>query len=182
MTKAVGTPPRVLFLVSGALDLAEDRARKRFSQAGMDVVIATTTRLAEYSDTEIAELACVFVPDDRAAPADFADNAEAGRVLRILHERETPIASVGRGPAFLLAAPPNSEGQWLFDGYRLASYAGDADGVSWRLDTALKAAGAVFDESRDVVVDRNLVTARNAESAEGVADSVLELMASRGDR
>jgi putative intracellular protease/amidase len=172
-----GTTPACLFLVSGALDDAEGLPRKRFRQAGVVVVVATGERLAELSDAEIAGFAAMFVPDDRDAPAGLTGNADAGRVLRILHERNAPIASVGHGPAVLLSAPPNSEGQWLFDGYRLTSQAGDE--MPWRLDTALKAAGAVFEQSQDVVVDRNLVTARNAGSAEVVAGAVLELMKGR---
>jgi putative intracellular protease/amidase len=182
MTNVVGARGRVLFLVAeaDALDLAEDLSRKRFSQAGVDVVIATaagkplSVRLEELSDGEIVRFACVFVPDHVGALAFLAGNADAGRVLRILHGRNAPIVSVGHGPAVLLSAPPNSEGQWLFDGYRLTSYAGDE--MPWRLDIALKAAGAVFEHTQDVVVDRNLVTARDADAAVGAA---LELMAAK---
>lgn len=152
-------PARVLLI-------SEAGGEERFSQAGVDVVIAAPARLAELSDAEIAGFAGVFVPDDRGALVSLADNADAGRVLGILHERNAPIAAVGHGPAFLLAAPPNSEGQWLFDGYRLTSCVDDG------LPTALKAAGAVFDETQDVVVDRNLVTARHADPV----GAVLELM------
>ena len=166
---------RLLFLVSDTG--AEDLPRKRFSQAGVAVVIATPARLAELSDTEIAGFTGVFVPDDPGALVSLADNADAGRALRILHERNMPIASVGHGPAVLLSAPSDSEGQWLFDGYRLTC-AGDEAEMPWQLDTALKAAGAVFEQSQEVVVDRNLVTARSADSV----DAVLELMAVKGDR
>lgn len=173
MTKAGGVPARVLFLVTGAgvSDRAKELPHKRFSEVDVEVVIATPARLAELSDADIAGFAGMFVPDDPGAPAGLAGNADARRVLRILHEKNAPIASVGRGPAVLLSAPPNSEGQWLFDGYRLTSYAGDE--VPWRLDVALKAAGAVFEHTQDVVVDRNLVTARDADAAAG---AVLVLM------
>jgi putative intracellular protease/amidase len=180
MTKAGGVPARVLFLVvePGVPERAEDLPRKPFSEAGVDVVIATPARLAELSDADIARFAGMLVPDDPGAPADLAGNADARRVLRILHGKNAPIASVGRGTAVLLSAPPNGEGQWLFDGYRLTSYAGDE--VPWQLDVALKAAGAVFEETATVVVDRNLVTARNAGSAGFVAGAVLDLMAAKG--
>jgi putative intracellular protease/amidase len=178
MTKAGGVPACVLFLV--VEPGAEDLPRKRFSEAGVEVVIAAPARLTELSDADIAGFAGMFVPDDPGAPAGLAGDADARRVLRILHEKNAPIASVGRGPAVLLSAPPNSEGQWLFDGYRVTSYAGDE--VPWRLDVALKAAGAVFEETATVVVDRNLVTARNADSAGFAAGAVLELMAAKGYR
>jgi len=171
-TRSMTEVGSVLFLVAGAE--VEDLSRKRFSQAGVDVVIAAPERLAQLSDEEIAGYAGVFVPDDPAALESLTGNADAGRVLRILHEKNAPIASVGHGPAVLLAAPPNSEGQWLFDGYRLTSSAGDE--MPWRLDIALKAAGAVFEHTREVVVDRNLVTARDTDAAAGAA---LELMAAK---
>lgn len=179
MTEAGGVPARVLFLVTeaGVPDRAKDLPHSRFSEAGVDVVIATPARLAELSDADIAGFAGMLVPDDSGAPAGLAGDAGARRALRILHENNAPIASVGRGPAVLLSAPPNSEGQWLFDGYRLTSYAGDE--VPWQLDVALKAAGAVFEETATVVVDRNLVTARHADSAGFVAGAVLNLMAAK---
>jgi putative intracellular protease/amidase len=54
-------------------------------------------------------------------------------------------------------------------------------GLRWYLEGALKNAGAIFDDSPSawtshVVVDRNLVTGQNPQSAEAVADAVLKHM------
>ena len=54
--------------------------------------------------------------------------------------------------------------------------------MPWYLDTALKNAGAVFDDAPSawvshVVVDRNLVTGQNPGSSEAVADAVLKSLA-----
>jgi putative intracellular protease/amidase len=51
--------------------------------------------------------------------------------------------------------------------------------MPWFLEGALKNAGAVFDDAAaawtsHVVVDRNLVTGQNPQSADAVADAVLK--------
>jgi putative intracellular protease/amidase len=59
-------------------------------------------------------------------------------------------------------------------------------GMAWRLDVALKNAGAVFDDgpsawSAHVVVDRDVVTGQNPASAEATARAVVKrLRASAG--
>ena len=52
-------------------------------------------------------------------------------------------------------------------------------GMAWYLESALKNAGAVFDDASSpwvshVVVDRNLITAQNPQSADAAADAVLK--------
>ena len=54
-------------------------------------------------------------------------------------------------------------------------------GMAWLLDTALKNAGAVFDDgpsawTSHVVVDRNLITGQNPGSSEATADAVINLV------
>ena len=74
----------------------------------------------------------------------------------------------------LLSAPERADGLWLFDGYRMTSFTDEEEeqteaerlGLAWRLDVALKNAGAVFDDGPSawishVVVDRNLITGQN---------------------
>jgi putative intracellular protease/amidase len=51
--------------------------------------------------------------------------------------------------------------------------------MEWYLDTALKNAGAVFDDgpsawASHVVVDRNLITGQNPGSTEATADAVIK--------
>ncbi|SFP19755.1 DJ-1/PfpI family protein [Amycolatopsis rubida] len=145
--------------------------------------------LAELSDAQLAEFDAVFVPGGHGPMVDLADNPDVTRILRVLHEKNAPIASLCHGPAFLLSAGANSEGQWLFDGYRMTSFTDEEEaqtpqgkaGMQWWLETALKGAGAVFDDSpaawtSHVVVDRNLITAQNPNSADAAADAVLKAL------
>ena len=143
--------------------------------------------LSTMTDEQIAEFDAVFVPGGHGPMVDMADNPDITRVIGILHEKQAAIASVCHGPAFLLSAPANLDGQWLFDGYRVTSFTDEEEdqtrpgqhGLSWYLESALRNAGAVFDDGRSawashVVVDRNLITAQNPGSADAVADAVLK--------
>ncbi|WP_063758675.1 type 1 glutamine amidotransferase domain-containing protein [Kibdelosporangium aridum] len=188
----------------------------RFTEAGVDILVATAdgeppfadpagsarmpdlpgfhrpVNLAELTDARIAEFDAVLVPGGHGAMVDLADNPDAGRVLRILQEKNAPIVSLSHGAAFLLSAPANSEGQWLFDGYRLTSFTDDEEswtpqgkaGPQWWLETALKGAGAVFDKAptagaTHVVVDRNLITAQNPASAGAAVEALLTALTDR---
>lgn len=143
--------------------------------------------LARLSDAELSEFDAVFVPGGHGPMVDLADNPDVTRLLGILHAKKAPIASLCHGPAFLLSAPANTDGQWLFDGYKLTAFTDEEEsqtpsgklGMAWYLETALRNAGCVFDDGRSawnshVVVDRNLITAQNPNSADAVSDAVLK--------
>jgi putative intracellular protease/amidase len=150
---------------------------------------ASPASLAGLSDDDIRSFDAVFVPGGHGPMVDLADNPDVARVLGLLQEKNATIGALCHGPAFLLSAPPRPDGQWLFDGYRLTSFTDEEEdqtrvgqlGLRWYLETALKNAGAVFDDSpaawtSHVVVDRNLVTGQNPQSADAVADAVLKHM------
>jgi putative intracellular protease/amidase len=145
------------------------------------------TDLSTMTDEEMAEFDAVFAPGGHGPMVDLADNPDVTRLLGILHAKNATIASLCHGPALLLSAPANTDGQWLFDGYRVTSFTDEEEvqtpsgkkGMEWYLETALRNAGGVFDDSPSaftshVVVDRNLITAQNPNSADAVADAVLK--------
>jgi putative intracellular protease/amidase len=145
--------------------------------------------LSSLSDAEMAEFDAVFAPGGHGPMVDLADNPDAGRLLVALHRKAAPIATLCHGPALLLSAPERADGQWLFDGYRLTCFTDEEEvqtesgrlGMAWLLDTALKNAGAVFDDgpsawTSHVVVDRNLVTGQNPGSTEATADAVIKIL------
>ena len=119
---------------------------------------------------------------------DMADNPDVGRLLRILHyknRRRSPRCAMA--PRILLSAPERPDGLWLFDGYRITCFTDEEEdqteagllGMAWLLDTALKNAGAVFDDGPSawishVVVDRNLITGQNPGSSDATADAVIK--------
>jgi len=143
--------------------------------------------LVEISNEEMGEFDAVFAPGGHGPMVDLADNSDVTRLLGALHRRRVTIASLGHGPAMLLSAPANLDGQWLFDGYQVTAFTDEEEGqtpcgklgMQWYLETALRNAGAVFDNGRSpwsshVVVDRNLITGQNPNSAGAVAHAVLK--------
>ncbi len=169
--------------------LADSRSESERVKGALDSLpsFVSPENLSTMTDEEIAEFDAVFVPGGHGPMVDLADNPDVTRVIGILHEKQAAIASVCHGPAFLLSAPANLDGQWMFDGYRVTSFTDEEEdqtrpgqnGLSWYLESALRNAGAVFDDGRSawtshVVVDRNLITAQNPSSADAVADAVLK--------
>jgi putative intracellular protease/amidase len=146
--------------------------------------------LSAMTDEEMAGFDAVFVPGGHGPMVDLADNPDVTRLLQILHAKGATVAALCHGPAALLAAGGRDDGEWLFEGYRLTCFTDEEEdqtvagrlGMPWYLDTALKNAGAVFDDAPSawvshVVVDRNLVTGQNPGSSEAVADAVLKSLA-----
>jgi len=145
--------------------------------------------LRSLSDEDLAGFDAVFAPGGHGPMVDLADNADVSRLLVALHEKAAPIASLCHGPALLLSAPERADGQWLFDGYRMTCFTDEEEdqtepgrlGLPWYVDTALKNAGAVFDDGPSawvshVVVDRHLITGQNPGSTEAAADAVIKAL------
>ncbi|WP_243653423.1 DJ-1/PfpI family protein [Pseudonocardia endophytica] len=154
--------------------------------------------LSRMSVEQMAAYDAVFAPGGHGPMVDLADDDQVQRLLAVLHEKTAPIASLCHGPAMLLAAPAGTDGQWIFDGYRVTSITNEEEyqtepaarpvadesqrptgAVPWQLESALRNAGVVFDDARapwtsHVVVDRNLITGQNPNSSEAVADAVLK--------
>jgi putative intracellular protease/amidase len=165
--------------------LADERHRRLQSISGFQRPVA----LPDLSDEELAAFDAVFVPGGHGPMVDMADNADVRRLLTVLHTKAAPIAALCHGPALLLSAPERADGQWLFDGYRMTCFTDEEEdqteagqlGMAWLLDTALKNAGAVFDDgpsawTSHVVVDRNLVTGQNPGSSEAIAGAVIKML------
>lgn len=163
--------------------LAGERHRKVQEIPGFQRPVA----LSSLTDAELEEFDAVFVPGGHGAMVDLSDNRDAGRLLAALHRKGAVIAALCTGPAVLLSAPERADGLWLFNGYRMTSFTDEEEsktkpgrlGMAWLLDTALKNAGAVFDDGpfawvSHVVVDRNLITGQNTGSTEATADAVIK--------
>ena len=168
--------------------LADERHRRLEVIDGFRHPVA----LSDLTDEQLAEFDAVFTPGGHGPMVDLADSADVTRLLTILHAKAAPIASLCHGPALLLAAPERADGQWLFDGYRMTCFTDEEEdqteagllGMEWYLDTALKNAGAVFDDgpsawTSHVVVDRNLITGQNPGSTEATADAVIKKLKGR---
>jgi len=146
-------------------------------------------RLSDLTEDEMDEYDAMFVPGGHGPMVDLYENPDIGRLLTVLHTKGAGIASLCHGPAMLLSAPERYDGQWLFDGYRMTCFTDEEEnqteagrlGMAWYCDTALKNAGAVFDDpsgawASHVVVDRNLITGQNPSSTEAIADAVIKYL------
>ncbi len=148
---------------------------------------SSPVNLGELTLAQINDFDAVFVPGGHGPMVDLADAPQVGRVLKTLFDKGATIAALCHGPAALLSAPARPDGQWLFDGYRMTAFTDEEEdqtrlgrlGPPWYLETALKNAGAVFDDSgfawtSHVVVDRNLLTGQNPQSVDALADAILK--------
>jgi putative intracellular protease/amidase len=171
-------------------DLAHESAA--ISQETLDrlthnPVFRNAVRLGALTDAQILDFDCLFIPGGHGPMVDMANSQEVGHVLRLVHGHGKTIACLCHGPAALLSAGETPGGRWLFDGYKITSFTDEEEdqtalgvrGIPWYLETALKNAGAVFDDSpfpwtSHVVVDRNLITSQNPMSSDAGADAVLQ--------
>jgi putative intracellular protease/amidase len=171
--------------------LADERHRRLQAIPGFRHPVA----LSELTDEQMAEFDAVFAPGGHGPMVDMAGNPDVARLLTVLQAKAAPIASLCHGPALLLSAPERPDGLWLFDGYRMTCFTDEEEdqteagrlGMEWYLDTALKNAGAVFDDgpsawTSHVVVDRNLVTGQNPGSTEATADAVIKMLRAAASR
>jgi putative intracellular protease/amidase len=169
-------------------ELAAERMRRLDAIEGFRRPVS----LRDLSDEELSGFDAVFVPGGHGPMVDLADNPDVGRLLASLHARGAIIASLCHGPAFLLSAPERADGQWLFDGFRMTCFTDEEEdqtepgllGLPWYVDTAIKNAGAVFDDgpsawNSHLVMDRNLITGQNPGSTEATADAVIKALAAR---
>ena len=150
-------------------------------------VFRNAVRLGSLSDARVLEFDCLFIPGGHGPMVDMANNPEVGRVIRLFHDHKKTIAALCHGPAALLAAGDTPGGRWVFDGYKMTSFTDEEEdqtelgrkGIPWYVETALKNAGAVFDDAplpwtSHVVVDRHLITSQNPMSSDAGADAVLQ--------
>ncbi|MFC4036113.1 type 1 glutamine amidotransferase domain-containing protein [Streptomyces polygonati] len=135
----------------------------------------------------------VFIPGGHGPMQDLAVNEDVARILAaLLPDPSKAVASLCHGPASFLAAG-DAEGNWLFKGRRMTSFTdeeetltGRAANAPWLLEERLRAAGALHEPgpawSSHVVVDGNLVTGQNPQSAAEAARAVLDMLAERAGK
>ena len=171
--------------------LADERHRRLEAIPGFQHPVV----LRELTDEQLTEFDAVFAPGGHGPMVDMADNPDVARLLALLQSKAAPIAALCHGPALLLSAPERADGLWLFDGYRMTCFTDEEEdqteagrlGMAWYLDTALKNAGAVFDDgpsawTSHVVVDRNLITGQNPGSTEATAGAVIKMLSTAASR
>jgi len=127
----------------------------------------------------------VFIVGGHGPMQDLAVHPTLGDLLsRMLDDPDKVVAAVCHGVAGFLPAH-RADGTWLFRGRELTGFSNEeetaatfAGNAPWLLEDRLRLAGARYQAkpawSSHVIVDGNLVTGQNWESAEGAARAVLE--------
>jgi putative intracellular protease/amidase len=170
--------------------LAASQTKARYAVEALSAIpgLQNPRSLGELADEEILSFDAVFLPGGHGVMVDLVDNADLGRVLRLMHGAGKIVAALCHGPAALLSAP-TVDGTWMFDGYKMTAFTDEEEdqtrpgkiGMPWSMEAELKNRGGIFDDGdaawlSHVVIDRNLVTGQNAGSSEAVACAVLRML------
>jgi putative intracellular protease/amidase len=152
-------------------------------------VLASPCRI---EDMNVNEFDAVFVPGGHGPMQDLAVDQTVGSVLSAaLADQSKVVAAVCHGQASFLSA--GDMDSWAFKGRRMTAFSnteetqvGLAANAPWLLEDRLRDAGALFDAgapwSAYTVVDGNLVTGQNPQSADATAKAMLDLLAARPGR
>lgn len=114
---------------------------------------------------------------------DFPDSTAVQAITKNMYENGQIVAAVCHGPAALVNVRL-SNGTWLVQGKNVAGFTnaeekevGMADVVPFLLESGLKNHGALHQAAENwqekVVVDGNLITGQNPQSATGVGKAIL---------
>ncbi|GIF68408.1 thiazole biosynthesis protein ThiJ [Asanoa ishikariensis] len=151
---------------------------------GIRHVLESPVRLA---DVDPADYDAVLIPGGHGPMQDLAVDPDIARILEaMLPDESKTVAALCHGLAAFLPAGDN-DGGWLFRGRQLTSFSdveeeqvGLAANAPWLLETRLRAAGAVHSAgpafTSYVVVDGNLITGQNPQSAEAAGEALLKAL------
>ncbi len=144
--------------------------------------LGAAMRLAE---VQAEDFDVIFIVGGHGPMQDLAVDPHIGAILTTLLDNPHKIvASVCHGPASFLSAH-RADGTWLFKGRELTAFTNEeetqatfAGNAPWLLEDRLRLAGANFKAdpawSTHVVVDGNLITGQNQNSAAAAASAVLK--------
>ncbi len=177
-----GEPP-----VDG-LDL-EDAANARYwNDAGFRDAVRHTQRL---QDVDASNYSAVFFAGGHGTMWDFPTSPDVQRITREIYEHNGAVGAVCHGPSALVNVTL-SDGSYLVAGKRVSAFT-DSEERAVQLDTVvpfllaseLTERGAKHQPAanwkRQVIVDGNLVTGQNPQSASGVGEALRDLLLAAAD-
>lgn len=114
---------------------------------------------------------------------DFPDSTAVQQITKSMYENGQVVAAVCHGPAALVNVRL-TDGSWLVDNKNVAAFTdaeehevGMANVVPFLLETELRNHGALHHAAdnwqENVIVDGNLITGQNPQSATGVGEAIL---------
>lgn len=179
-----GIPTRLASIQGGlppvyGLDLDDDVVARYWNDDDFQQRIAHTLKL---SDTHSEDYSAVLFVGGHGTMWDFPNSPDVQRIIRELYEADKPVAAVCHGPAALVNATL-SDGRYLVEGKRVAAFTDAeeravklADVVPFLLETTLKSRGAQHQAVAEwqplTLVDGNLITGQNPQSATGVGEAL----------
>lgn len=161
------------------VDLDDDVIARYWNDDKFQQKLSNTLKL---SDANSADYCAVLFVGGHGAMWDFPESPDVQRLIREVYEADNPVAAVCHGPAALVNATL-SDGRYLVDGKRLAAFTDAeeravklADVVPFLLETTLKNRGAQHQAAAEwqpqVVVDGNLITGQNPQSATRIGEAL----------
>ncbi len=172
-----GEPP-----VDG-LDLKDAVNARYWNDDSFREAVRHTKRL---QDVDASDYSAIFFAGGHGTMWDFPDSPDVQRITREMYESNSPVGAVCHGPSALVNVTL-SDGSYLVDGKQISAFtdseerAVELDGVvPFLLASELNARGArhrpAADWTRNVIVDGNLVTGQNPQSASGVGEALRDLL------
>ncbi len=162
-------------------DAGAVEAQKKYLQQ----VAGTLDAPLKLEDVNADDFDAIFLVGGHGPMQDMAVHPTVGRLLVAALDSKTKIvAAVCHGPAGFLSAH-RDDGTWLFKDRKLTGFSNEeetqatfAGNAPWLLEDRLRLAGARYESiapyAPHVVVDGNLVTGQQQNSAGLVADAVLK--------
>ncbi|WP_245716545.1 type 1 glutamine amidotransferase domain-containing protein [Micromonospora humi] len=158
---------------------ADDKTQNDF------LATAGVTDTPKASDVDPSRYDVIVFAGGHGTMWDFPDDEDLARIARSVHERGGVVAAVCHGPSALVNLTL-TDGSRLIAGKRVAGFTNDeeaavglTDVVPFLLADKLTEAGAQHvpapNFTEHVVVDGNLVTGQNPQSARAVAEAVVKL-------
>lgn len=186
--EAAGIPVEYASIQGGhppvdGLDLDDATNARYWNDPAFREAISNTRRLSEI---EVQRYSAIFFAGGHGAVWDFPDSPAVRTKTRQFHEQGKVVAAVCHGPAALVNVTL-ADGRHLVAGKRVAAFTDDEERaveldqvVPFLLASTLIARGALHQPAPDwtsqVVVDGNLVTGQNPQSATGVGEAVRDLV------
>jgi putative intracellular protease/amidase len=172
-----GEPP-----VDG-LDLTDSVNARYWNDDNFRGAVRHTKRL---QDVDASDYSAIFFAGGHGTMWDFPSSPDIQRITREIYENNGPVGAVCHGPSALINVTL-SDGSYLVKGKQVSAFtdseerAVELDGiVPFLLASELNARGAnhqpAADWTRKVIIDGNLVTGQNPQSASGVGEALRDLL------
>lgn len=174
-----GTPP----LDPASMDLKDAVNAALYSDAEIQKRLRNTARI---DSVKPSDYSAVFFAGGHGPMWDFPNNRNIHRIVREIYARGGVVSAVCHGPCALINVQLDN-GEYLVKGKNIVSFTdseerenGTTDIVPFLLETELSNRRAKFKGAQNwadnVVVDGNLVTGQNPQSAASLGKAVAELL------